>query len=211
MDWAMAAVLRGVQDAYAASLYQVCFFFPVVSSILLRPHPTDVNAPLSPATSCVPLSVFKLNKRDLNLKWIRKRWLGIRQGHGFDSLEGWASREISDRMPLSFFSPTYFFSYTFLSRYRSPNRTPFPQTSKGHSPKRQHGPSTTTSLLRPSSHHPHTFKVDAESDVGSSMRVSMLSRNLPMRQTSTTTTSFRDCENGLLSSASSVKSAVRSA
>jgi hypothetical protein len=29
-NWAMAAVLRGVKDAYAASLYQVCFlFFPV--------------------------------------------------------------------------------------------------------------------------------------------------------------------------------------
>ena len=43
------------------------------------------------------------------------------------------------------------------------------------------------------------------------MRVSVLSPSLPMRQTSTTTTSsFRDRENGLPSSASSVKSAVRS-
>ena len=26
VNWAMAAVLRGVKDAYAASLYQVCMF-----------------------------------------------------------------------------------------------------------------------------------------------------------------------------------------
>jgi hypothetical protein len=26
-NWAMAAVLRGVKDAYAASFYQVCLFF----------------------------------------------------------------------------------------------------------------------------------------------------------------------------------------
>ena len=71
---------------------------------------------------------------------------------------------------------------------------------------------TTTSLLRPTSNHPHTSKVDTESDIASSMRVSVLSRSLPMRQTSTgtTTTSFRDRENGLLSSASSVRSVIRS-
>ena len=27
VDWTMTAVLRGVEDAYAASLYQVCLFF----------------------------------------------------------------------------------------------------------------------------------------------------------------------------------------
>ena len=62
--------------------------------------------------------------------------------------------------------------------------------------------------------HPHTSKVDAESDIASSMRVSVLSGSLPMRQssantTTTTTTSFRDRDNGLASSASSARSAVR--
>jgi hypothetical protein len=57
--------------------------------------------------------------------------------------------------------------------------------------------------------------VDTESDIASSMRVSVLSRSLPMRQTSTgtttTNTSFRDRENGgLSSSASSVQSVIRS-
>ena len=86
---------------------------------------------------------------------------------------------------------------------------PHPQSTKNHSPKRT---ITTTSLLRPTSNHPHTSKVDTESDIASSMRVSVLSRSLPMRQTSTgtTTTSFRDRENGLLSSASSVRSVIRS-
>jgi hypothetical protein len=37
-------------------------------------------------------------------------------------------------------------------------------------------------LLRPASNHPHTSKVDTESDVASSMRVSVLSRSFPMRQ-----------------------------
>jgi hypothetical protein len=51
--------------------------------------------------------------------------------------------------------------------------------------------------------------VDEESDVGSSMRASVLSRSLPMRQFSNTS-SFRNRENGLSSSASSVRSVVRS-
>lgn len=29
------------------------------------------------------------------LKWIGKRWLGIRQEGGFDDLDGWAIKEIS--------------------------------------------------------------------------------------------------------------------
>jgi hypothetical protein len=55
--------------------------------------------------------------------------------------------------------------------------------------------------------------VDTESDIASSMRVSVLSRSLPLRQTSTgtTNTSLRDRENGgLLSAASSIRSVVRS-
>lgn len=47
------------------------------------------------------------------------------------------------------------------------------------SPKRH---PTTHTHLRSISNHPHTSKVDADSDVASSMRVSDLSRSLPMRQ-----------------------------
>jgi hypothetical protein len=55
--------------------------------------------------------------------------------------------------------------------------------------------------------------VDVESDIASIMCVSVLSRSLPMRQTSTGTTgtiSFHDRDNGLASSASSVRNTGRS-
>lgn len=29
------------------------------------------------------------------LKWLRKRWMGVRQEGGFNALEGWAVKEIS--------------------------------------------------------------------------------------------------------------------
>ena len=29
------------------------------------------------------------------IRWLRKRWIGVRQVGGFDSLEGWALKEIS--------------------------------------------------------------------------------------------------------------------
>jgi hypothetical protein len=32
------------------------------------------------------------------LRWIGKRWIGVRQEGGFDELEGWAIKEISDSM-----------------------------------------------------------------------------------------------------------------
>jgi hypothetical protein len=32
------------------------------------------------------------------LRWIGKRWVGIRQAGGFDDLEGWSLKEISGGM-----------------------------------------------------------------------------------------------------------------
>jgi hypothetical protein len=29
------------------------------------------------------------------VRWLRKRWMGIRQEGGFDTLEGWSLKEIS--------------------------------------------------------------------------------------------------------------------
>ena len=185
-----------------------------MSAILLRPHPTDVNAPLLPATSHVRVQVEQ-TRLEL-LKWIGKRWLAIRQERGFDPLEGWALKEISDRtfsFPKHSFIPL-FSSFLSLIDIEVPIEdllNPPHQTSHSkHSPKRQQ--QATTSLLRPTSHHPHTSKVDVESDMASSMRVSVLSRSLPSRQNSATTTttgsSTTTRDNG--SSASSVRSAVRS-
>jgi hypothetical protein len=68
VKWAMAAILRGVKEPNTPSLYEVCFdyFLPscaknvlqtLVSSILLRPHSTEVNASRLPATSHVRVQV----------------------------------------------------------------------------------------------------------------------------------------------------------
>jgi hypothetical protein len=51
----------------------------------------------------------------------------------------------------------------------------------------------TTSLLQLTLNHPHTSKVDMESDIASGMRVSVLSRSIPIRQTSTGTTATSFC------------------
>jgi hypothetical protein len=67
----------------------------LVSFILLRPHSTEVNAPLLPATSHVRVQVEE-TRLEL-LKWIGKPWLVIRQETGFDPLEGWALKEVGDR------------------------------------------------------------------------------------------------------------------
>ncbi|KAG6856981.1 hypothetical protein H0H87_011370 [Tephrocybe sp. NHM501043] len=91
VEWIMASVTRGVNDRNAAALYQT-----LVSSILLRPHPTETDAPMLSSTSHIRVQVEQA-RVDL-LKWIGKRWLGIRQEGGFDQLEGWALKEISDNI-----------------------------------------------------------------------------------------------------------------
>ena len=58
----------------------------ILYSILLRPHPMDVNAPLLPATLHVRVQVKQM--RIELLKLIGKRCLGIRQELGFDALKG---------------------------------------------------------------------------------------------------------------------------
>lgn len=58
-------------------------------------------------------------------------------------------------------------------------------------------------LLRPLSNHPHTSRIDADSEAASSMRVSVLSRNMPSRRG---TASIKD-NASVHSSASSVRSA----
>jgi hypothetical protein len=73
----------------------------------------DVNAPLLQATSHIRVQVEQ-TRLEL-LKWIGKHWLGIRQERGFDALEGWALKEISDRTSFpkifSFFFLIFFFPF----------------------------------------------------------------------------------------------------
>ena len=82
------------------------------------------------------------------LKWIGKRWLGIRQECSFDALE---VKEINDRT--SFFFETFRFDFIFLSHISStldikvPTEdllNPPPQAAENHSPKR---PVMTTNLF----------------------------------------------------------------
>lgn len=41
------------------------------------------------------------------LRWLRRRWLNVKQEGGFDSLEGWAAKEISHGMPSLLFLLLY--------------------------------------------------------------------------------------------------------
>ncbi|TFK37914.1 hypothetical protein BDQ12DRAFT_631641 [Crucibulum laeve] len=187
VEWVMGAILRGVKETTAAGVYQT-----LVSAILLRPHPTEPNAPLLSATSHIRVQVEQA-RLEL-LKWIGKRWIGIRQEKGFDPLEGWALKEISDHIEVSI----------------EDLLNPAPVPPRGTSPRQKAIASST--LLRPMSNHPHTSRVDAESEAGSSMRdagsmrMSVLSRNLPDRR-GTTPTRLNSSSASLRSSASSVRSA----
>ncbi|KAF8808337.1 hypothetical protein BYT27DRAFT_7337833 [Phlegmacium glaucopus] len=153
----------------------------LVSSILLRPHPMDVNAPLLPATLDVRVQI-KQTRLEL-LKWIGKHWLAIRQECGFDPLERWALKEISD--------------YPIDDLLNPP-----PQTAnlKNHSPKRQ------LQQRQPVFYDPlQTIHILLKW-----MRKPSFTSNFH-RYYHSSTTSFRDRENGLVaSSANSVRSAVQS-
>ena len=54
-----------------------------------------LTRPLLPATSHV--RVQGEQTRVELLKWIGKRWFGIRQERGFDPLEGWALKDLGDQ------------------------------------------------------------------------------------------------------------------
>ncbi|KAG5731816.1 hypothetical protein E4T56_gene4262, partial [Termitomyces sp. T112] len=123
----------------------------LVSSILLRPHTTETDAPMLSPTSHVRVQVEQA-RVDL-LKWIGKRWLGIRQEGGFDQLEGWALKEISDNLEVP------------LEDLINPRLS----ASQSHKPPRQ------STLVRAES----ASNNDSIS-LHSSMRVSVRSGTLPM-------------------------------
>ncbi|PPQ81000.1 hypothetical protein CVT26_003679 [Gymnopilus dilepis] len=186
VEWVMGAVLRGVKEAWAPSVYQT-----LVSSILLRPHPTDVTDTLLSATSHVRVQVEQT--RIELLKWIAKRWITIRQEKGFDPLEGWALKEISDHIEVP------------IDDLLSPPNYSSPKSSHHTRPRPSNNNSNNNNpLLRPISQHPHTSKIDAESDAGSSMRVSVLSRSLAG------TTPARGTRSGAGGDTASLRSGARS-
>ncbi|KIY69562.1 hypothetical protein CYLTODRAFT_442612 [Cylindrobasidium torrendii FP15055 ss-10] len=89
VEWIMASLKRGLTDKTAALVYQT-----LVSSIILRPNPTDPNQAMLSPTSHVRIQVE--NTREDILQYIKKRWIGVRHEGGFDDIEGWAVKEISD-------------------------------------------------------------------------------------------------------------------
>ncbi|KAG2128900.1 uncharacterized protein EDB93DRAFT_1323523 [Suillus bovinus] len=91
--WVMEAIKRGMVEKHAGTMYQS------LVNILLRPHPTDEDAAMLSATSHIRVQVEDA-RADL-IRYIRKRWMGTRQQGGFDGLEGWAIKEISQELEVS--------------------------------------------------------------------------------------------------------------
>ncbi|KAG1726343.1 uncharacterized protein EDB91DRAFT_1350518 [Suillus paluster] len=91
--WVMEAIKRGMIEKHAGMMYQT------LVNILLRPHPTDEDAAMLSATSHIRVQVEDA-RADL-IRYIRKRWVATRQQGGFDGLEGWAIKEISQELEVS--------------------------------------------------------------------------------------------------------------
>ncbi|KAH9833107.1 uncharacterized protein C8Q71DRAFT_909620 [Rhodofomes roseus] len=101
VEWAMDSIRRGLNEKNAAALYQT-----LVSAVLLRPHPTEPDQAMLSATSHVRVSVEQA-RVDI-LRWLRRRYLNVKQEGGFDCLEPWAAKEIASELELSvddMFSP----------------------------------------------------------------------------------------------------------
>ncbi|KAJ8453776.1 hypothetical protein ONZ45_g19576 [Pleurotus djamor] len=94
VEWIMAAIKRGVNDKNAAPLYQT-----LVSAVLLALHPTEPDQPMLSDTSHIRVQVDE-TRMDV-LRYIKKRWLSIRQEGGFDQLDGWALKEIADELDVA--------------------------------------------------------------------------------------------------------------
>lgn len=106
VEWTMESIRRGMNEKNAAALYQVRRLIglvqardpspreqTLVSAILLRPHPTESDQAMLSATSHVRVSV-ESTRVDI-LRWLRRRWLNVKQEGGFDCLESWAAKEIA--------------------------------------------------------------------------------------------------------------------
>lgn len=88
VQWVMESILRGLNEKNAGVVYQV-----LVSSILLRPHPIEAGQTLLSSISQIRIQVED-TRMDV-IRWLRRRWVGVRQEGGFDNLESWALKEIS--------------------------------------------------------------------------------------------------------------------
>ncbi|KAG8760360.1 hypothetical protein FRC11_000530 [Ceratobasidium sp. 423] len=89
-DLVLESIRRGLADHNAGHIYQT-----LVSSILLREGPTPDITTLS-NRSALRVKVERL--RVDTIQWMRKHWTSVRMSSCFDSLEGWALKEINDEL-----------------------------------------------------------------------------------------------------------------
>ncbi|PPQ75745.1 LOW QUALITY PROTEIN: hypothetical protein CVT26_001665 [Gymnopilus dilepis] len=161
----------------------------VLRGVKKAPHPSDVTATPLGAKSHVRVQVKKT--RIELLKWIVKYWITIRQEKGFHPLEVWAYKGISDPPTDDLLPPpTYFSPKHSQHSYSRPSST--------------NANSSTNTVLRTVYQHPRTSEIDAESDAGGSMLVSVLSCSVGR------TTPARSVRGGGGGDAKSVRSAARS-
>ncbi|KAI0816056.1 hypothetical protein BC628DRAFT_1151658 [Trametes gibbosa] len=89
----LESMRRGLNEKNAAMTYQA-----LVDLVLLRPHPSDPEAAMLSSTSHVRVQVEQA-RMDI-IRYIRRRWLTIKQDDGFASLESWAAKEIANELEL---------------------------------------------------------------------------------------------------------------
>ncbi|KDQ15159.1 hypothetical protein BOTBODRAFT_158818 [Botryobasidium botryosum FD-172 SS1] len=90
VGWVMDSLKRGLSDQNAGMVYQT-----LVSSVLIRAHPTT-GATLLSSTSAIR-ALIERTRIDI-VRWLRKRWISVRLAAGFNGLEMWALKEISDEL-----------------------------------------------------------------------------------------------------------------
>ncbi|PIL23652.1 hypothetical protein GSI_14965 [Ganoderma sinense ZZ0214-1] len=93
VEMLLDSLRRGLNEKNAPMAYQV-----LVDSVLLRPHPSDPEAALLSSTSRVRVQAEQA-RMDI-VRYIRRRWLTIKQDDGFAGLEGWAAKEIASELDL---------------------------------------------------------------------------------------------------------------
>ncbi|KAI0364274.1 hypothetical protein BV20DRAFT_956620 [Pilatotrama ljubarskyi] len=89
----LESMRRGLNEKNAAMAYEA-----LVDLVLLRPHPTDPEAAMLSSTSHVRVQVEQA-RMDI-IRYIRRRWLTIKQDDGFAGLEPWAAKEIASELEL---------------------------------------------------------------------------------------------------------------
>ncbi|CAL1699854.1 unnamed protein product [Somion occarium] len=94
VEWTMESLRRGMNEKNGAGLYQV-----LVDAILVRSNPSDPEQPLLSSTSHVRVQVEQA-RMDV-VRWLRRRWINIRQEGGFEGLHGWALKELAQEMELN--------------------------------------------------------------------------------------------------------------